>query len=815
MRRMFTINEKQGEGTMAIDLSKEELQTVKDWVEEHERTTELTKRRRPDVFDDGKTLKELVKETKRFIKTPEGVSATVQPYPLAKSLVDGRKVLPNIDNVGSIGASLDDYEVLDGIYEVPMRDFNFELHDLFYASDDIRRTKELAKQIEVSNKISPLIVVIDQEGPYVLEGAHRLGALGLLGAKSFPALIVLDQSTAGLTSLTEAEKDYFKATKGKKSDSALSSMESGDKYSPTPEKMTKAVQAPRSPSRRNSQQDMNRVLRKALAKVVVEAGARVDRLMTMFQFLPDKSIVDYYEVGPNRPMIPSKEHMQQTIKDKIREWKRADVLVWGLRKLRDFYRDLLKQREEGSFKDTPAILEGHELWKRHHDLKHYLGNARVNDYRSILDYRFPPNASVKEVMDTLKGLENAEKDKGNADERYLSEDDRTSNAASTLIKFPDGWVWDLLSTGYCEREGKAMKHCGNANHKDGDQILSLREPVKVGKEKMWKPHATFILNNGTLGEMKGFANEKPGKKLHPYIVKLLENDMVDFIKGGGYAPQNNFAIEDLDAGYLKELEEKKPSITMSMKNYFSKYKDTAKIAKYLKSLGVEKVEGNLAYLERYENIKKLAKGNNGLENALSNIDDPVDLMDMRVGDQDRENLLNDVEAKNPEKFKKLASLLPNYYEEDFKQFAEDTDRKDIAKELKKDPVSLLGEMMRADLLSDLSSSLTSAYLDGWQSGSYSALYNEVVSYLKNVEAGIFSLDFETEYVLDSPVWIVATVADVLDAMEDYDTAQDMVDREFDLGRVDFRYETEYDEDVAVEQFFELLHMPDKLLAEIA
>ena len=31
---------------------------------------------------------------------------------------------------------------------------------------------------------------------------------------------------------------------------------------------------------------MNRVLWKALARVVVEAGARVDRLMEMFQFLP-------------------------------------------------------------------------------------------------------------------------------------------------------------------------------------------------------------------------------------------------------------------------------------------------------------------------------------------------------------------------------------------------------------------------------------------------------------------------------------------------------------------------------------------------
>jgi len=47
-----------------MNLSKEELQTVKDWMEEHKRLTDLTKEKRPDIFpkDEGKKLKELVKE---------------------------------------------------------------------------------------------------------------------------------------------------------------------------------------------------------------------------------------------------------------------------------------------------------------------------------------------------------------------------------------------------------------------------------------------------------------------------------------------------------------------------------------------------------------------------------------------------------------------------------------------------------------------------------------------------------------------------------------------------------------------------------
>jgi len=564
----------------------------------------------------------------------------------------------------------------------------------------------------------------------------------------------------------------------------------------------------------------SKMVLKAITKVV-EGSARVDRLMEMFQLLPAKDSI--------KSEIPTKSKMERIIKDLIQEWRRADVLVWGLRKYRDMYKDQLKQEkdQEGTkdgryiYKNTPAILEGLELKKQRLDLEHYLSNARVNEYRSILDFRFPPNASVTEVMDTLRGLETKEKEATNEDSRYLSEEDRSLNIASTLIKFPDGWVWDLLSTGFCEREGKAMHHCGNANHVDGDEILSLREPVKVGKEKMWKPHATFILNNGVLGEMKGFANEKPGKKLHPYIVKLLENDMVDFIKGGGYAPQNNFAINDLDQGYLKELQEKKLSVTMGLKEYFTKYKDTEKIAKYLKTLGVQKVQGNTAYLEQYDNIRQFAKSYNrdSLTDALDNIDDPVDLVDIRTEDRDRETLLNEVETKHSDKFKKLVSLLPKYYEADFKQFAEQIDKnldEDVITDLKDDPVPMLDEMMQDGLLDDLASSLNSAYLDGWQRGSEAAMHNELTSYLKNVEAGIFSLYFETDYVFDSPVWIVATVSDVLDVMEDYDSVGDMVDREFDLGNMRLRYETEYDEDYAVEQFFEMIHsnMPKELLREL-
>ena len=113
-------------------------------------------------------------------------------YPLIGETVDGRTVGEDVPNTASISASLFDYEVLPGIREVPFSAFT-QMDDLyFYSADQRRRTEALAEAIKETKHIVPLIVVIDNEGPYVLEGGHRFDALRMLDAKFFPALVVVD-----------------------------------------------------------------------------------------------------------------------------------------------------------------------------------------------------------------------------------------------------------------------------------------------------------------------------------------------------------------------------------------------------------------------------------------------------------------------------------------------------------------------------------------------------------------------------------------------------------------------------------------------
>ena len=134
-------------------------------------------------FDESKH----VRNRGRFADKP----GMVLPPP-AGDTVGGLRVLENIDNFGSIAASLTDYKQLPGIREVTFDGLDGSFHNNFYAHDDRVHINELKEAIKASETISPLIVVIDSDGPYILEGAHRMTALWELGVKSFPALVVVD-----------------------------------------------------------------------------------------------------------------------------------------------------------------------------------------------------------------------------------------------------------------------------------------------------------------------------------------------------------------------------------------------------------------------------------------------------------------------------------------------------------------------------------------------------------------------------------------------------------------------------------------------
>lgn len=97
--------------------------------------------------------------------------------------ISGLAVRDKIPNEGSLSGL--NYEALGGIREVQTSSVKGG-----YARPE--RASQLARELDESKEIAPLIVMVDKDGPYILEGAGRHAALEKLGVKSFPAKVVVD-----------------------------------------------------------------------------------------------------------------------------------------------------------------------------------------------------------------------------------------------------------------------------------------------------------------------------------------------------------------------------------------------------------------------------------------------------------------------------------------------------------------------------------------------------------------------------------------------------------------------------------------------
>jgi hypothetical protein len=167
-----------------------------------------------------------------------------------------------------------------------------------------------------------------------------------------------------------------------------------------------------------------------------------------------------------------------------------------------------------------------------------------------------------------------------------------------------GWRWVSLGRGYCSAEAKAMGHCGNSGAREGDDILSLRDPEG-------KAHLTFIVNDGMLGEMKGRANSKPAKRYHPAILELLKHPGIQTIRGGGYAPERNFSLEDLDEAQRKQIEAAKPDIgnpIMHMLRSGKKNELAAELGVEPNEISLDGSEVTLAIFDDFEDLGEIVSG---------------------------------------------------------------------------------------------------------------------------------------------------------------------------------------------------------------
>ena len=300
-------------------------------------------------------------------------------------------------------------------------------------------------------------------------------------------------------------------------------------------------------------------------------------------------------------------------------------------------RDIAKLESRiGASEIGPADL-GPGLNRVKQNLLHYLGQEQIE---TIQNFRFSDQSPIA-LFRELDSLEDEWRKSVDEDTVEVKEGDRM------IAKFDGGKrAWWLLERGACRAEADAMGHCGNLpSEKPGDRILSFRTKIT---DTRWKPHLTFIRDsNGLLGEMKGRGNEKPAERYHPYIIALLKKTkIVKGIKGGGYQPENNFSLNDLDDETREELINLNPNLI----TVFDKYRKFGATPDVIAGLeerhyesqlpGISSIGEKTVELESWDDLESFARDLNikPLKKLFEKIEDEADL----VGDSLRDSELQDM-----------------------------------------------------------------------------------------------------------------------------------------------------------------------------
>ena len=251
----------------------------------------------------------------------------------------------------------------------------------------------------------------------------------------------------------------------------------------------------------------------------------------------------------------------------LRFWKFYNLYEIG-ENVSNNYKDLIEKHTKLAFDKLNKNNKFSNYEDAYKAAKYLLSNLSffVHAYgmniRQIHDFN-PNYQRPQEIMNLFKTwedeyIQNSEE----TDEDYIP----LKRGEEVILRFPDGSIWVNLHKTYCPDEAAIMKHCGNSgSNNQNETVLSYRVQSSYNQD-LYKPSLTFILDvsDGMLGEMKGRANEKPAEKYHPYILGLIEKyDEIKGIKGGGYLPENNFQLSDLDEKYdplLKKIIIKKPLV---------------------------------------------------------------------------------------------------------------------------------------------------------------------------------------------------------------------------------------------------------------
>jgi len=186
-------------------------------------------------------------------------------------------------------------------------------------------------------------------------------------------------------------------------------------------------------------------------------------------------------------------------------------------------------------------------------IKHFSDLINTNNISKINKYIWSEKLEIDKVIEELEDIEKEwQKNLEEENNKWIKDSEEKNKKEVVKVDAKFSW-WDL-NTNKSDEESRAMGHCGT--DLKAKTIISLREEKTENGEKLYMPHLSFSISKDKhLLQMKGPHNQKPNKKYHKAILKLLNSDHVDKLLGGEHKPETDFSISDLEEGDVVELNE--------------------------------------------------------------------------------------------------------------------------------------------------------------------------------------------------------------------------------------------------------------------
>ena len=451
-------------------------------------------------------------------------------------------------------------------------------------------------------------------------------------------------------------------------------------------------------------------VKKAMAYLAAHPS-RKHRFLPMFQLIVDAKIHALQKGEPGFKGESTKKKYESYIAEQVQDFKRTDRILYILRLKRimdgrEIFRSYYTMDSRMKTDEDSKIME--KLRKQHNfdeeylkikesdrglatlanviaQLHHFISTALINGYVSILNVEFKDQNPVWLLthLGQLEGIEVAnQRLKGRSEVRK----------GGTVIDFKNGYKWVILDQGYCELEGKAMAHCGNAGNYDANtRILSLREIKKEKSKEKEIPHLTFILHGlghygldvntlaqpmrvfGFLGEMKGYGNSQPSSKYHPMIKELLLHPMILWPQGGGYQDANNFNLSQLGEMERERLLNEKPGLKSRLAGYINNPDIMIQIARSMVGDPKIKIQGDEIILSKTTGIDEFepaileyvsGEDFRQFQNIFKDMNEPHGLTEGMVindRDVDVDAFLSYLHGKAPKRYKVVEARIRKEY----------------------------------------------------------------------------------------------------------------------------------------------------------